>query len=326
VFTFVRELVKIGKHHSLREKNRVDRYTALQVFRHVADLHSFAEAGRRLGLSPAAVSKNIAELEAHLGTRLINRTTRRMSLTHEGMTYLEYVVRGLDALSEADQVRSPSQSKPAGTLRVSAPMTVTLTRLSTAIPGFLARYPELTLDLHLDDRRVDLIEEGFDLAIRGSDELEDSSMVARRLATMPHVLCAAPAYFEAHGNPKSPTDLRQHSCVRFSLSRHADAWEFRKAGRTERVAIRPRYSVSSSLAVRDALREGFGLSLIPRPYVEGDLADGRLVPALEDWTTVDTTLYAIYPSRQYLAPKTRVFLDFVAEVFRPMNPATHEAR
>lgn len=304
----------------------MDRYTALQVFRHVADLHSFAQAGRRLGLSPAAVSKNIAELEAHLGTRLINRTTRRMALTHEGMTYLEYVVRGLDALSEAEQVLSPIKSKPGGTLRISAPMTVTLTRLSSAIPRFLTRYPDLTLDLHLDDRRVDLIKEGFDLAIRGSDYLEDSSMVAKRLATMPHVLCAAPSYFKAHGKPKTPSELRQHSCVRFNLSGHADVWEFRKMGHTERVAIQPRYSVSSSLAVRDALREGFGLSLIPYPYVERDLADGRLVHALEDWATVETTLYAIYPSRQYLAPKVRVFLDFVTQEFSLMNPTPHEER
>jgi DNA-binding transcriptional LysR family regulator len=294
----------------------MDRYMALQVFRHVADLHSFAEAGRRLGLSPAAVSKNIAELEAHVGARLINRTTRRMALTEEGTRYLEHVVRGLDALSEADQALCPVKLRPSGTLRVSAPMTVTLTGLSTAIPRFLAQHPELTLDLHLDDRRVDLIREGFDLALRGSDNLEDSSMVARRLATMPHVLCAAPSYYQAHGRPRTPSDLRSHRCVRFSLSGHAHTWEFSKEGRTERVAVKARYSVSSSLAVRDALREGFGLSLIPRRYVQKDLEEGRLQTVLDDWRTVETTLYAVYPSRQHLAPKVRAFLDFLVEEFR----------
>jgi DNA-binding transcriptional LysR family regulator len=293
----------------------MDRYTALQVFRHVADLNSFAEAGRRLGLSPAAVSKNIAELEAHVGARLINRTTRRMSLTEEGRIYLEYVARGLDAFSEADQALCPIKTGPSGTLRVSAPMTVTLTRLSAAIPRFLSRYPELTLDLRLDDRRVDLIRDGFDLAIRGSDNLEDSSMIAKKLGSMPHVLCAAPSYFEAHGKPATPADLRSHNCVRFSLSGHADTWEFSKEGRTERVAIAARYSVTSSLAVRDALREGFGLSLMPYPYVENDLREGRLQSALEDWSTVETVLYAVYPSRQHLAPKIRVFLDFLVEEF-----------
>lgn len=293
----------------------MDRYTALQVFRHVAELNSFAAAGRRLGLSPAAVSKNIAELEAHAGVRLLNRTTRRISLTEEGRTYLEHVLRGLDALSEADQALAPVKAVPAGTLRVSAPMTVTLTRLSTALPRFLSQYPDLSLDLQLDDRRVDIIREGFDLAIRGSDKLEDSSLVARKLATMPHVLCAAPSYFEVHGKPRIPQDLKSHTHVRFSLSGHADLWEFSKGGRTERIAVNARYSVSSSLAVRDALREGFGLSLIPCPYVEKDLRDGRLQSALEDWASVTTTLYAVYPSRQYLAPKIRAFLDFLAAEF-----------
>jgi len=293
----------------------MDRYIALQVFRHVAELNSFAEAGRRLGLSPAAISKNIAELEAHVGVRLINRTTRRMALTEEGRMYLEYVARGLDAFAEADQALGPVRMKPSGTLRVSAPMTVTLTRLSTAIPRFLERYPDLTLDLHLDDRRVHLVRDGFDLAIRGSAHLEDSSMIARKLAVMPHVVCAAPSYFASHGKPATPADLRSHNCVRFSLSATADVWEFSKEGRNERVAVDARYSVSSSLAVRDALCAGFGISLIPYPYVEEDLKEGRLQSALEDWSTAETTLYAIYPSRQHLAPKVRVFLDFVSEEF-----------
>lgn len=293
----------------------LDRFTALQVFRHVAELNSFAEAGRRLGLSPAAISKNIAQLEAHVGARLINRTTRRMALTEEGRLYLDHVVRGLDAFSEADRALCPIKTGPSGTLRVSAPMTVTLTRLSAAIPHFLSRYPDLVLDLHLDDRRVDLIGEGYDLVIRGSDNLEDSSLVARKLTVMSHVLCASPGYFAAHGKPKTPSDLGAHSCVRFSLSGHADTWEFRKGGHVERVAVNARYSVTSSLAVRDALREGFGLSLMPHPYVEKDLQEGRLHAALEDWSMMETTLYAVYPSRQHLAPKIRAFLDFLIEEF-----------
>jgi DNA-binding transcriptional LysR family regulator len=291
----------------------MDRYTAFVVFRQVAELNSFAEAGRRLGLSPAAISKNIADLEAHAGARLINRTTRRMSLTQEGRIYLEHVSRGLDALADADQALCPVKLAPSGTLRVSAPMTVTLTMLSHALPRFLSRYPELSLDLHLDDRRVDLVREGFDLAIRGSDRLEDSSMVARRLVAMKNVLCAAPSYFDAHGRPHTPAELTSHNCVRFTLSGHADAWEFSKGGRTERFEVNARYSVTSSLAVRDAIRAGFGVSMMPYPYVENDLREGRLVPALEDWSTVETTLYAVYPSRQHLAPKIRAFLDFLVE-------------
>lgn len=293
----------------------MDRLTAMQVFRQVAELNSFSQAGRSLGLSPPAVSKNIAELEARLGARLINRTTRRMALTEEGRIYLEHVIRTLDALAEADRALCPIKSEPGGTLRVSAPMTVTLTRLSTAIPGFLSRYPDLKLDLHLDDRRVDLVRDGFDMAIRGSDNLEDSSLIARKLGVMPHVVCAAPSYFAERGVPATPADLRAHSCIRFSLSGHADVWEFTRNGKTERVSVDSRYSVTSSLAVRDALRAGFGLSLIPRPYVEADIAAGRLQTALDEWQTVETTLYAIYPSRQHVAPKIRVFLDFLVEEF-----------
>jgi DNA-binding transcriptional LysR family regulator len=293
----------------------MDRFTALQVFRSVAELGSFAEAARMLGLSPPAISKNVAELEAHLGVRLINRTTRRMALTEEGKIYLDHVTRGLDTLKEAETALSLVKGAPSGTLRVSAPMTVALVRFSEAVPEFLSRYPELKLDLHLDDRLVDIVREGFDLAIRGSSNLEDSSLVARRLAVMPHVLCAAPAYFKLHGKPNTPSDLKTLDHVRFLFGGNVDVWEFRKGGRTERVKVQARYSVTSSLAVRDALRGGFGVSLIPLPYVEKDLQNGRLQSALDDWTTTEITHYAIYPSRQHLAPKIRVFLDFLTQQF-----------
>ncbi|HET8597183.1 MAG TPA: LysR family transcriptional regulator [Castellaniella sp.] len=294
----------------------MDRYTAFQVFRHVAELGSFAAAGRKLNLSPPAISKNIAELESHLGVRLIHRTTRRMALTEEGKTYLEHVTRGLDAFIEAEAALSPARTWPVGTLRVSAPMTVSLLCLSQAVPGFLAGYPDLKLELQLDDRRVDIIREGFDLAIRGYSSPEDSSLVARRLGAMPHVLCAAPSYFDAHGRPRTPSDLKGLDHIRFPYGGNADFWEFRKNGAVERIAVQARYSVSSSLAIRDALRAGLGVSLIPQPYVEDDLAQGRLEAALEDWATGDVTHYAVYPTRQHLAPKIQVFVDFLVRQFQ----------
>lgn len=287
--------------------------TALTVYRTVVELGSFAAAARQLGLSPAAISKNVSELEAHLSARLINRTTRRMSLTEAGTLYFDRVARILDDLGEADDTLRAIQNTPSGLLRVSAPMTVTLVGLSRAIPNFLDRYPDLSLDLRLDDRRVNLIEEGFDIALRGSDNLEDSGLIARKLMTMEHVLCAAPCYFERHGHPKRPSDLLQQTCVQFTLSDHAAEWSFRKADRVEKVPIRSRYKVSSSLAVRDALRTGFGLSLIPRMYVADGLASGDLIATLEDWTPNETTLYAVYPSRRYVLSKVRVFLDFLID-------------
>ncbi|MEM0947246.1 MAG: LysR family transcriptional regulator [Pseudomonadota bacterium] len=291
----------------------MDRMTALTVFRTVVELGSFAGASRKLGLSPAAVSKNVSELEAYLSARLINRTTRRMSLTEAGALYFERVTRILDQLGEADATLQAVQDEPTGVLRVSAPMTVTLFGLSRAIPNFLDRYPDLSLDLRLDDRRVNLIEDGFDIAIRGSDNLEDSGLIARKLMTMEHVLCASPSYFQRHGRPKRPSELGQHNCVQFSLSGHANEWSFKKAGRVEKVSIRGRYKVTSSLAVRDALRTGFGLSLIPRMYVADDLASGELVETLADWVPNETTLYAVYPSRRYVLSKVRIFLDFLID-------------
>lgn len=298
----------------------MDHLTALRVFRQVVEQGGFAAASRQLGLSPAAVSKNIAELEAHVAARLLNRTTRRMSLTEAGTRYYEQVARILDELREAEQSLGPLQSAPTGTLRVSAPMSFTLTRLSAAIPAFLARHPDLSLDLNLEDRRVDIVKEGYDLAIRGTDRLEDSSLVARRLMTLEHVLCAAPAYLARHGEPASPADLRGHECVQFTLSGHADEWTFLRAGQTQRVPVRGRYKVGSSLAVRDALRAGFGLSLVPRVYVQDDLASGALRAVLDDWRPVQTDIYVVYPSRRHMVAKVRAFIDFLVEELGPPGP------
>lgn len=290
----------------------MDRLTALTVFRRTVDVGSFAEAGRQLGLSPAAISKNISELEAHLSARLLHRTTRRMSLTEAGTLYYERVVRILDDLAEADSALGPMQNQARGLLRVSAPMTWTLFGLSAALPAFLERYPDVSIDLHMDDRRTDIVREGYDIAIRGSDQLEDSSLIARKLTTLQHVVCGAPAYFERTGRPATPTDLRRHECVQFTWSGHPDEWVFSKGEQETRIPVDGRYKVTSSLAVRDALRAGIGLSLIPRLYVREDLKQGRLCTVLDDWRTVETGVYAVYPSRRHVVEKVRAFLDFLA--------------
>ncbi|MEZ2294491.1 LysR family transcriptional regulator [Variovorax sp. RCC_210] len=292
----------------------MDHLTALKVFRTTAATGSFASAARQMGLSAAAVSKNIAELEAHLKVRLINRTTRQMSLTEAGAAYVERLARILDDLAEADAALAPMGASPGGVLRVSAPLTFSLVSLSPAIAEFMRRYPNLRLELDLQDTRTDLIGGGYDLAIRGSDRLEDSSLVARELTTLTHVLCGAPAYFAAHGVPAQPEDLKAHECVQFTLSGHANRWTFTRAGRSVAVPVDGRYKVSSSIAVRDALLAGFGLSLIPRLYVESELAAGRLQAVLADWEADRTPVYAVYPSR-HLAAKTRAFVDFLVERF-----------
>lgn len=295
----------------------MDKLTALRAFREAVDQGSFAGAARRLGLSPAAISKNIGELEAHLGTRLLNRTTRRMSLTEAGEDYFGRIRRVLRDLEDADTSLTAMRAQPRGTLRVSAPMTLSLIALTPHIPGFLDRYPDVSLDLSLDDRRINIVEEGVDLALRGTDQLENSSLIARKLMVLDHVLCASPDYLADHGCPRHPRDLAHHNCLRFSLSGHANSWTFSRDGKETTVPVTGRYTAGSSLAIRDALQAGFGISLIPRIYVADDLASGTLTQVLGDWQSNRTPVYAVYPSRQYLVPKVRCFIDFLAETLGP---------
>lgn len=304
----------------------MDHLTALKVFRRTVQLGSFAEASRHLGLSPAAISKNISELESHLAVRLLNRTTRRMSLTEAGSLYYERVVRILDDLEEADLSLGAMQQVPSGQLRVSAPMTLSLVLLAKAMPRFLDLHPAVSIDLHLDDRRADIIRDGYDLAIRVSDNLEDSGLIARKLMAMPHIVCGAPTYFERFGVPQAPDELRQHNCIQFTLSGHVDNWTFKRGDRSAQVPIDGRYKVTSSIAVRDALRAGFGLSLIPRLYVSEDLAEGRLRTVLDDWSAVETSIYAVYPSRLYMIAKVRAFVDFLIEEMSESTGCTASPR
>jgi DNA-binding transcriptional LysR family regulator len=291
----------------------MDQLTAMKVFRNVAELGSFAEASRQLKLSPAAVSKNISELEAHLGVQLFNRTTRRLSRTEAGSRYYEHIVRILDEMQEAEASLGSMQDTPRGRLRVTAPLTLTLMLLSAAVPKFLERYPDLSLDLRLDDRRINLVEEGFDVAIRVSGHLADSSLIARKLINLQYVVCCAPAYVERFGPPATPHALQQHNCVQFTLSDRVDEWEFRKGEELVRVPVAGRYRVTSSLAVRDALLAGFGVSLVPRIYVADQLDRGDLTTLLDDWSATETTVYALYPSKKHVSAKVKAFLDFVAE-------------
>jgi DNA-binding transcriptional LysR family regulator len=291
----------------------VDRLTALKVFRQVVELGSFAAAARQLSVSPAAISKNIGELEAHLGVRLLNRTTRRLSRTEAGLQYYDSVVRILDELDEADAALGPPQRNPSGLLRVAAPTTLTLIRLSAAMPRFLDRYPELSVDLHTDSYRINLVEEGFDIAIRASDALVDSSLVSRKLMSMQQVVCGAPEYFDRNGRPLHPQDLQRHNCLKSSVPGYVDEWEFSKGTELERVSVSGRYHATLSLAVRDAVRAGCGLSLLPRIYIKEDLEEGTLETVLDDWSSTQYSVYAIYPSRRYVPAKVRAFLDFVVE-------------
>jgi DNA-binding transcriptional LysR family regulator len=293
----------------------MDHFTALKVFRQVVEAGSFAAAGRRLGLSPAAISKNIGELESHLGVRLLNRTTRRLSRTEAGLQYYESVVRALDELSNADASLAPLQRNPSGRLRIAAPGTLTLIRLSAAMPRFIARYPELSVDLHTDSRQINLIDDGFDIAIRATDALVDSSLVARKLTTLRQVVCGSPKYFQTTARPIHPRDLPEHNCLKSSLTEDVEEWEFSRDTERERIPVSGRFRATSTWVIRDAIIAGCGLALLPHIYVQEELEKGLLETVLNDWMPVHYSVYAVYPSRQYMPAKVRAFLDFVAEEF-----------
>lgn len=293
----------------------MDRLAAMAGFAKVVETQSFSAAARALGVSKSQVSKQVAFLEEHLGARLLNRTTRRLSLTDAGAAFYDSCQRVLAEAEEAERAVGSLQAEPRGVLKVNAPMSFGILHLAPALPEFARRYPELTVDITLNDRMVDLVEEGFDVAVRIS-RLTDSSLVARRLAPSRRVVCGAPDYFAAHGVPRHPRDLKAHNCLIYSYAANEE-WRFH--GPEGEVAVR----VSGSLRANNgevllaALRAGLGVAPLPTFIVGPDLAAGRLMPVLPEWADDSASVYAVYPHRRHLSTKVRVFVDFLAERFGP---------
>lgn len=285
----------------------------IAVFVHVVDSGSFTAAAGRLELSKSVVSKYVTRLENRLGARLLNRTTRRLSLTEVGRAFYERSRAGLREIEEAEAEVSRLQRAPRGTLRLNVPMSFGILHVAPAIPDFLARYPELSVDMNLDDRQLDLVEEGFDLAIRIA-QLPDSSLVARRLGPCRHVVCGAPGYFRRHGVPRTPQDLREHNAIFYKYQDSAREWHFiSPSGTPVRVPISGSVQMNNSLALREALLHGAGITLTPTFVVGADIKAGRLQAILADCRTLELSIYAIYPQHQHLSPKVRAFVDFIAD-------------
>lgn len=290
----------------------MDVLSDIAVFVQVVDAGSFTAAADRLELSKSVVSKYVTRLEDRLGARLLNRTTRRLSLTEVGRVFYHRAQRGLHELEEAEAEVSRLQGAPRGTLRINCPMSFGILHIAPALPGFLLDYPDLSVDMSLDDRRVDLVEEGFDLAIR-IGELPDSSIVARRLAPCRHVVCGAPGYFERHGVPHNPEQLREHNAITFKYQDSPREWHFvSPKGGVMRVPVSGSIQMNNSLALREALLEGAGLTLTPTFVVGEDIKAGRLQAVMTDYKTLEVSIYAVYPQRRHLSPKVRAFVDFIA--------------
>jgi len=297
----------------------MNRLQAMTVFAKVVEQGSFARAAERLSISTSACSRQVAELEAHLGSRLLNRTTRRLSLTESGQGFYERCVQLLADLEDAELAAGEGVAKPRGTIRLTTAINFGVRHVSPAIGAFLAKYPEVKFDVSLSDRIVDLVEEGYDLAIRiGSAGGE--TVVARKLGEARMVACASPAYLKAHGAPGTPEDLARHRCLTYEYMPVRNVWPFRgKDGREHAVRVSgPLHSNNGDLLAAAAVA-GVGIAYEPEFILGPDLKAGRLVPVLTSYTAPLGPIYAVYPSRRYLTAKMRAFVDFLAQRFTNAN-------
>ncbi len=294
----------------------MDTIDGMRTFAAVAAAGSFTSAAKKLGISTNLASKYVARLEDRLGVRLMNRTTRSLSLTEVGQAYFARCQQLLDDLEELESSVQQGQTAPRGTLRVTAPQTFGEMYLTGLVAAFLDDQPGLSVDLMLTDRFVDLVDEGFDLAIR-IGALEDSSLIARRLADNRIVACAAPAYLARAGTPRRPEDLKDHACIIDTNVRSPMRWPFRIDGARVLVPVDGRFHVNSSRAVHDLLLQGQGIGLSPAYSVGPDIADGRLTQILTEFQVADVAVHAVYPHNRYLTPKVRSFVDFLAQRLGP---------
>lgn len=285
----------------------------MAVFARVVEAEGFTAAARALGLSKSAVSKQVARLEADLGVRLLQRTTRRLSLTEEGAVFFEGCQRMLAEAAGAEAAVTHLTGGVRGRLRIAAPMSFGILHLAPALPAFQARHPDLAVELSLNDRRVDLVEEGYDVGIRIGG-LPASSLVARRLAPSRGAVCASPAYLARHGRPETPQDLRKHDCLIYSYLEPPRIWPFRRAGSTQRVTVDGPLQTNNGEVLLQAALAGQGIIRLPTFIVGPALCDRLLVELLSDWQDPrEPGIYAVYPARHNLAPKVRAFVDFMAE-------------
>jgi DNA-binding transcriptional LysR family regulator len=317
---------------------------AMRVFVRVAESQSFRRAAQQLDVSNALVTRSVAMLEAHLNTRLINRTTRNLSLTEAGLRYLEGCRCVLEELDHLESTLAHTESEPSGTLRVVATGALSLATLTPLIDGYRRLYPRVNVRLTLAERPVDLVEDGFDVGIVGASPARNGEFVERALGTTTFVPCASPAWLAEHGEPHTPAQLAQHTAVALPPEERSATWQFARTGeRAQQVTLQAGYAVNNMLMVRLAALAGMGVAVVPAPLVADDFAAGTLQRLLPDYEIDDpeARMSIVYPSRQYLPAKTRRFVDYTVEHFEhapnghaaatvspmgPMNPASAAMR
>jgi DNA-binding transcriptional LysR family regulator len=291
-----------------------DALQEMSVFSRVVGSGSLSAAARELGISPALVSRRLAALESRLGVRLVNRTTRSLNLTVEGARYYDVCTRVLAEIEEADAEVSVGRVEPQGALKVALPASFGHQHVAPLVPQFAARYPKVQLALSLSDRTVNIMDEGFDVAVCIAD-LQDSSLAARRLAPNRRVVCASPAYLAAHGTPRAPDELARHNCL--VPSDFSSSWEYKAPdGRAATVRVAGRYCCDNWEVLREWALAGLGIALKSTWDVYRQLEDGSLVALFPGYAFhSDVAIYAVYPHRRFLPAKTRVFIEFLAQSF-----------
>jgi LysR family transcriptional regulator for bpeEF and oprC len=294
----------------------MDQLSCMRLFARVVEHGSFVRAAESLDMPKPTATTAVARLEKRLGVRLLQRTTRRLSLTDEGRAFYQSCVRILDELAEAEDALLGGRHAPRGRLRASVPNSFVHQQFFPALPRFLARCPELELELVITDRAVNLVEEGIDCAVRAVDIPDDSTLIARRIAPVRRVTCAAPAYLKAHGTPHSIAELEKHNCIRFispSTSRTTD-WRFHKDGEVLSFTPRGNLGVTSMEAAVAAAATGIGISQVSDLLALPELRSGALQALLVEWAPAAPDVAVVYPSHRYLTAKVKAFSDFVAEL------------
>ena len=294
----------------------MDRLRAFEVFTTVVGQGSFTRAADKLDTSPANVTRYVNELEEALGARLLNRTSRKLSLTETGKTLYDRALSILEDVAEAEAVASITSIQPRGRLRINAPLSFGILHLAPLWPSFVARYPEIELDVSLVDRVVDLVEEGYDLAVRISRG-GSPALVSRKLATTHHLICASPGYLARRGTPASPEDLKEHTCIAYTYSDSVDEWRLLDdTGKEHSVAVPQLMQTNNGDTARAAALAGLGIIRQPTFLIGEDVLQGRLVPLLTAYHTSAIDILAVYPSRRHLSAKVRVMVDFLVASFR----------
>jgi DNA-binding transcriptional LysR family regulator len=291
----------------------LDRFHLMQLFVRIVDSGSFSAVARELGMIQPTVSKQMTALEDKLGVRLLNRTTRRLSLTEAGREYYERCQRILDEVQEMETEVTGLQNRPTGTLRVNTPVAFGNVHMLPLVLAFRRNYPGVAIDLSLDDRFVDLVQEGIDVAIRFG-KLGDSQLVARHVGSSARVCVASPEYLAAHGTPKMPSDLRNHKCITYTYL-FSNEWPFDGPGGSQSIKVHGDFRANSGMTIRAAALEGAGIASVPAFLIREDIETGRLIQLLSQFAPEPIGISAVYPSARLLSRKVKLFVDFLQQEF-----------